>query len=113
MGGALAPGLRAAARPAGYLVEDLIHMFADDPLRFPFHPNATYHPQPVPVKNYVAFVREAKLDHTVLVQSEVYKVLGFESDAAPEFGAVVHLAAGYDGPDLADVVDVIERVCIE
>jgi predicted TIM-barrel fold metal-dependent hydrolase len=73
MGGALAPGLKAAARPAGYLVECSLHMFSDDPKRFPRSPYASYNPPPYPVEKYVAFVREAKLDHTVLVQSEVYQ----------------------------------------
>ena len=62
-----------AARPKGYLVENTTHMFSDDQTRFPFHLNATYRPQPLTVENYSRFVREAKLDHTVIVQSEVYQ----------------------------------------
>jgi predicted TIM-barrel fold metal-dependent hydrolase len=62
-----------AARPKGYLVENTTHMFADDQTRFPFHPNATYKPQPLTVEAYSKFVRESKLDHTVIVQSEVYQ----------------------------------------
>lgn len=72
MGGALAPGL-SAARPAGYLVENALHMFAEDQKRFPAHPNAPYQPRSNSLKDYVAFVREAKLDHTVLVHPEPYQ----------------------------------------
>ena len=74
--GAMAAGFAlpaVAARPKGYLVENATHMFAADQTRFPFHPNATYKPQPSTVEHYSNFVREAKLDHTVIVQSEVYQ----------------------------------------
>jgi len=67
------PSGAAVARPKGYLVENATHMFAADQGRFPFHPNATYRPQPLTVEKYSAFVREAHLDHTVIVQSEVYQ----------------------------------------
>lgn len=73
MAGTLATGLRAATRPAGYLVESSLHMFAEDAKRFPRSPYAAYNPPPLPVEKYAAFVREAKLNHTVLVQSEVYQ----------------------------------------
>jgi L-fuconolactonase len=62
-----------AARPSGYLVENSTHMFAADLERFPFHPQATYRPKPLTVEAYVAFIRQAHLDHTVIVQSEVYQ----------------------------------------
>ena len=35
---------RAGARPKGPLVENTIHMFAEDQARFPYHPNAPYKP---------------------------------------------------------------------
>ena len=57
----------------GYLVENTTHMFSDDQTRFPFHQHATYKPQPLTVENYSNFVREVKLDHTVIVQSEAYQ----------------------------------------
>jgi L-fuconolactonase len=66
---ALAP----AARPKGYLVENTTHMFSDDLTRFPFHPSGTYKPPPLTVERYSDFVKEVKLDHTVIVQSEVYQ----------------------------------------
>ena len=62
-----------AARPKGYLIETGIHIFAADQTRFPYHPNATYHPPPSTVESYAAFVRESKIDHTVIVHSEVYQ----------------------------------------
>ena len=36
--------------------------------------------------------------------------LGFEADAAPQFGAVVHDAVGDDEFNFADVVDGFERI---
>jgi predicted TIM-barrel fold metal-dependent hydrolase len=48
-------------------------MFSDDQIRFPYHPKGTNKPRPSTVENYSNFVREAKLDHTVIVQSEVYQ----------------------------------------
>ena len=62
-----------AERPKGPLVETGIHLFADDQNRFPYHANATYRPKPSPVERYAAFVRESKIDHTIIVHSEVYQ----------------------------------------
>ena len=64
----------AQARPKGYLVENTLHMFAEDQNRFTlFHPNATYKPAGNSLEKYVAFVKEAQLDHTILVQPEPYQ----------------------------------------
>src|ERR1700735_5222062 len=63
----------AQARPKGYLVENTLHMFAEDQTRFPLHPNATYKPQANSLEKYITFVKEAQLDHTVLVQPEPYQ----------------------------------------
>ena len=71
--GAAAAGALLAARPKGYLVETAIHLFAQDQNRFPYHRNATYRPAPLPLEMYAAFVRESKLDHTVIIHSEVYQ----------------------------------------
>jgi len=68
-----AAAVASAARPKGYLVENTTHMFSDDQTRFPFHPSGTYKPQPLTVERYSEFVKEVKLDHTVIVQSEVYQ----------------------------------------
>jgi hypothetical protein len=60
------------ARPKGPLVENTLHMFAEDQTRFPYHPNATYKPRQIPRK-ISCFVKEAQLDHTVLVRPEPYQ----------------------------------------
>src|SRR5882724_4544364 len=62
-----------AARPKGYLVENATHMFSDDQSRFPYHPSGTYRPPPSTVEDYSKFAKEAKIDHAVIVQSEVYQ----------------------------------------
>lgn len=61
-----------AARPAGVLIESHIHMFSDDPARFPIN-KLSYKPNPQPVEAYVKFVSEAQINHTVLVQPEPYQ----------------------------------------
>ena len=72
--GSLAGITAQGERPAGYLVENSTHMFAADLLHFPFHSQATYRPtKSLTVEAYVAFVRQARIDHTVIVQSEVYQ----------------------------------------
>lgn len=70
-GAALTP-LLAVNRPKGYLI-DSTHLFSDDQQRFPYHRNATYRPPPKTVEHYSEFVRAAKLDHTVIIHSEVYQ----------------------------------------
>jgi predicted TIM-barrel fold metal-dependent hydrolase len=72
MGAAFA-GSAQAARPKGYLVENTLHMFAEDTTRFPLAPNATYKPTPNSLDKYIAFVKEVGLSHTVLVQPEPYQ----------------------------------------
>ncbi len=69
---AIAVAKTLAARPKGYLVDSL-HLFSDDQQRFPYHRNATYRPPPKTVEAYSAFVREVKIDHTVIIHSEVYQ----------------------------------------
>ena len=64
---------RIQARPKGPLVENTIHMFAEDQTRFPMHKDGPYKPTPNSLDKYVAFVKEAQLDHTVLVQPEPYQ----------------------------------------
>lgn len=59
------------ARPKGILVDTHIHLF--DPQRFPYHANATYRPPAQTLEEYVKFVREAKIDHAVIVHPEPYQ----------------------------------------
>jgi len=67
---AVAPVL-SAARPKGILVDTHIHLF--DPQKFPYHPNATYRPPAQTLDRYVRFVREAKIDHAIIVHPEPYQ----------------------------------------
>jgi predicted TIM-barrel fold metal-dependent hydrolase len=59
-------------RRKGYLV-DSTHLFSDDQQHFPYHKNATYRPPPKTVESYSKFAREAGIDHTVIIHSEVYQ----------------------------------------
>ena len=61
------------SRPPGLLIETHIHLFADDQARFPYHPNAVYKPPPLPLEKYLAFARQARLDHAVIVHPEPYQ----------------------------------------
>ena len=61
-----------AVRPAGVLIESHVHLFADDPVRFPYN-SASYKPQREPVEDYVRFVREARINHAVIVHPEPYQ----------------------------------------
>jgi predicted TIM-barrel fold metal-dependent hydrolase len=72
LAGAALPA-KAQTRPNGYLVENTLHMFSPDQNRFPFHKNAPYKPEANSLDGYIAFVKEARLDHTVLVQPEPYQ----------------------------------------
>jgi predicted TIM-barrel fold metal-dependent hydrolase len=55
------------------LIDTHIHLFASDQNRFPYHPNAVYRPPAQPLEDYVKFVREAKLDHSIIVHPEPYQ----------------------------------------
>jgi predicted TIM-barrel fold metal-dependent hydrolase len=48
-------------------------LFADDQARFPFHANATYKPAAEPLEKYVEFVRQARIDHSIIVHPEPYQ----------------------------------------
>jgi predicted TIM-barrel fold metal-dependent hydrolase len=64
---------KAQTRPKGDLVENTQHMFSPDQAKFPFHKNAPYKPESNSLDSYIAFVKEAHLTHTVLVQPEPYQ----------------------------------------
>jgi predicted TIM-barrel fold metal-dependent hydrolase len=61
-----------AARPPGVLIESHVHLFSDDPVRFPFSPGQR-HSEPAPVEQYVKFIQEAGINHTVIVSPEPYQ----------------------------------------
>jgi predicted TIM-barrel fold metal-dependent hydrolase len=67
---AMAPASKAA-RPRGILVDTHIHLF--DPPKFAYHPNATYRPPAQTLDQYVRFVREADIDHAIIVHPEPYQ----------------------------------------
>ncbi len=71
LAGALASTPALAARPKGVIIDTHIHLF--DPQRFPYHPKATYRPSASTLESYVEFVRQAKIDHTVIVHPEPYQ----------------------------------------
>jgi len=59
-------------RPAGILIESHVHLFAGDPVRFPYNAGS-YKPQTAPVEEYVKFVRESRINHSVIVHPEPYQ----------------------------------------
>jgi len=60
-------------RPPGVVIETHVHMFADDQSRFPVHRNSPYKPGVQPVEKYAEFVRQVRLDHTIIVHPEPYQ----------------------------------------
>lgn len=81
----------AGARPPGVLVDTHIHLFADDQKRFPYHPNAVYKPPAQPLKRYLEFVRQSKIDHVIIIHPEPYQddhrylEYCFENEPSPGF----------------------------
>ena len=58
----------SAAEP---VVDTHIHFF--DPARFAYHKQAVYSPPPATLDGYAAFVRDAGIDHTIVVHPEPYQ----------------------------------------
>lgn len=56
----------AAPRPDGVLIETHLHLFGDDPVRFPYS-GVSYKPIPNPGEQYVQVAHELKLDYEVTV----------------------------------------------
>jgi predicted TIM-barrel fold metal-dependent hydrolase len=61
-----------AARPNGLLIETHVHLFSDDPARFPLN-SASYRPPPYPVEEFLKFAAEAAIDRAVIVHPEPYQ----------------------------------------
>ena len=72
MASALADASSVPGRPNGILIESHIHLFAGDPVRFPYN-SASYKPPAAPVEEYVKFAREAQINHAVIVHPEPYQ----------------------------------------
>jgi predicted TIM-barrel fold metal-dependent hydrolase len=70
---AAAPGLAQASRPEGPLVDTHIHLFASDTRRFPYHRNAPYRPEARTLEEYAPFVKQAGIDHVIIVHPEPYQ----------------------------------------
>jgi predicted TIM-barrel fold metal-dependent hydrolase len=62
----------SSSRPQGTLIETHVHLFADDPVRFPYN-NAVYKPRKAPVEEYIKFAREAEINHAIIVHPEPYQ----------------------------------------
>jgi predicted TIM-barrel fold metal-dependent hydrolase len=69
----LGSGAALTAAPKQLLIDTHVHLFADDPERFPYHQSATYRPPAQSLESYAAFVREAGLTHTIIVHPEPYQ----------------------------------------
>jgi len=61
----------AVERPKGVLIDTHIHLF--DGGKFPYHKSAVYKPAASPLDAYAKFVKEAKIDHTIIVHPEPYQ----------------------------------------
>jgi predicted TIM-barrel fold metal-dependent hydrolase len=74
LGVSLAAAARAAIRrPEGVLIDTHVHLFAADTQRFPYHANAPYRPPAQTLGQYAEFVRQARIDHTIIVHPEPYQ----------------------------------------
>ncbi|HTM48545.1 MAG TPA: amidohydrolase family protein, partial [Bryobacteraceae bacterium] len=71
LAGAFGLAALGAGRPEGTLVDTHVHLF--DPKRFPYHKSATYRPPAATLESYTAFVKQAGIDHAVIVHPEPYQ----------------------------------------
>ena len=53
------------------LIDTHIHLF--EPARFPYHPAGTYQPPAEPLAPYLEFVKQAGIDHVIVVHPEPYQ----------------------------------------
>lgn len=54
-------------------IDTHVHLFASDQARFPYHASATYRPPAATLEDYVAFVKQAGIAHTIIVHPEPYQ----------------------------------------
>jgi len=77
----------AAMGAKDQLIDSHIHLFEPD--RFPYHPTATYKPPAAPLAPYLDFVKQAGIDHVIIVHPEPYQddhrylVYCFENERPP------------------------------
>jgi predicted TIM-barrel fold metal-dependent hydrolase len=69
----MSAAMAAAVRPPSTLIDTHIHLFAADQARFPYHRNAVYKPPAQDLEAYSAFVKQAGIDHTIIVHPEPYQ----------------------------------------
>ncbi|MDQ2899713.1 MAG: amidohydrolase [Acidobacteriota bacterium] len=87
--GAAASGVFASAKHP--LIDTHVHLFLSDQKNFPYHPNATYKPPTMSFDDYLQFVRQAGIDHVVVVHPEPYQddhrelEYVFAHEPSPEF----------------------------
>jgi hypothetical protein len=66
------------------LVETAIHLFAEDQNRFPYHPNATYRPPPLPLERYAGTYGDSAYgDVRVTFQNGVLQAAVVSDPAVP------------------------------
>jgi len=71
-GALLAPPAVALAAPESVVIETHVHLFSDDPARFPVS-GAAYSPRPNTVEQFVNFAQQAEIEHAVIVHPEPYQ----------------------------------------
>ncbi|MDQ6663074.1 MAG: amidohydrolase family protein [Acidobacteriota bacterium] len=87
--GAAAPRL-LASKPHP-LIDTHVHLFLPDQKNFPYHPHAPYKPPSISFDDYIQFVRQAGIDHVVVVHPEPYQddhrelEYVFAHEPSPEF----------------------------
>ncbi len=64
------PALASERHP---LIDSHVHLFLPDRKQFPYHPQATYKPKTQSFDDYIHFVREAGIDHVIVVHPEPYQ----------------------------------------
>jgi predicted TIM-barrel fold metal-dependent hydrolase len=84
----LAAASARAAAPAERIIDSHVHLFLPE---FAYHPNASYRPPAHPLAEYLAFLKQAPIDHVVVVHPEPYqddhRILGyvFQHEPSPLF----------------------------